>query len=194
MEYPGTALKRIVMAEHKNYVLMLAMFFGISVSFSLFWAVHAGNVFENIAYLILAASLIGLVISMPLFFATAGILHVLMRSLGGKGTWRNTYAVTGWALFPFSMATVVILPIELAAFGLLLFSDNPHPFDVKPLVYAVLAGIDVLLALWSYVIGIKGFSLAHAVPAWKSRIALGVVVVSETYVLLIAAGKLISTL
>ncbi len=168
IEFPGAALKRIVLAEHKNYVLMLAMFFGISVGFGLFWSAHAGDQYSNIIHLILAASSVGFCIAVPLFFLMTGMTHGLMRLSGGRGAWRNTYAMVGWGLFPFSFTTIVVLPIELAAFGLLFFSNNPHPFEVKPLVYAVLIGIDGLMALWSLVIGARGLALAHSVSLWKS--------------------------
>ncbi|HLP18284.1 MAG TPA: Yip1 family protein [Bacteroidota bacterium] len=191
IEYPGKALKRIVIAEHKNYVLMLAMFFGISVGFGLFWAVHAGNRYDNIAYLIIAASGAGLILALPLFYALTGVLHALAVLLGGKGPWRSTYAVAGWALFPFTFATVIVLPVELAAFGLLFFSDNPHPFEVKPLVYGVLIGIDALMALWSVWIGVKGLALAHSIRTWKSFIVVVLVVTAGTFLLYGAARWLL---
>jgi hypothetical protein len=176
VEYPGAALKKIVLAEHKNYVLMLAMFFGISVGYGLFWSGHAGNGFVNIAHLIIAASGIGLIIAIPLFYIMASLVYASMLLLGGMGSWRNTYAVVGWGLFPFSFATTIVLPIELAAFGLLFFSNNPHPYEVKPLVYSVLVGLDGLLTVWALVTGAKGLSLAHSISFWKSMAALVAVV------------------
>jgi hypothetical protein len=175
IEYPGAALKRIVLAEHKNYVLMLAMFFGISVGFGLFWSGHAGDRYTNIAHLIIAASGIGLIVALPLFYILSGMLHAVMMMLGGKGSWRNSYAVVGWGLFPFSFAATIVLPIELAAFGLLFFSDNPSPFEVKPLVYSVLISMDGLMAVWAVIIGGKGLALAHTVSFWKSLCAVAAV-------------------
>lgn len=187
VEYPGKALKRIIMAEHKNYVLMLAMFFGISAAFALSWAVKAGNMFENVAHLILAASLIGIVMSMPLFFVIVGLLHAAGRAMGGRGSWRNTYAAAGWALCPFAFATVVVQPIELAAFGLMFFSNNPHPFEVKPLAYSVLIGIDGLIGFWSIVLAVSGIAIAHALPKWKSAAAVFAVLTAVSAVLYGAA-------
>ncbi len=175
IEFPGKGLKKIVLAEHKNYVLMIAMFFGISSGFGLFWSAHAGNSYENIIHLIIAASVTGLLIGIPVFLVMAGMSYVILALLGGKGTWRNTYAVVGWALFPFTFATTVLLPIELAAFGLLFFSNNPHPYDVKPVVYAVLIGMDGLLTFWSLMIGAKGLSVAHDVSIAKSILVLAAV-------------------
>lgn len=187
VEYPGKALKKIVLAEHKNYVLMIATFFGISVGFGLYWFAQAGNNYENIAHLILAASATGLVLGIPLFLMMSGMAYALMSLLGGKGSWRNTYAVVGWGLFPFTFASAVVLPIELAAFGLLFFSNNPHPFEVKPAVYAVLIGMDGLLALWSFVVGAKGLSLAHGVGLGKSIAVLLVVAALSLTVLFLYA-------
>jgi hypothetical protein len=193
VEYPGAALKRIVLAEHKNYVLMLAMFFGVSVGFALFWAGHRGDRYENIAHLMLAASAIGLLIAIPFFYVLTGIIHGLMALLGGNAPWRNTYAVTGWALFPFTFATMIVLPIELAAFGLLFFSDNPSPYEVKPLVYSVLIGMDGLLTLWSLIIGGKGLALAHATPLWKGVLVFTTAAVVCMVVLFMGAQLLLFT-
>jgi hypothetical protein len=172
IEAPGQGLKKIVLAEHKNYVLMIAVFFGISAGFGLFWSTQAGNEYENIAHLIIAASGIGLVAGIPLFLMIAGLSHGLVKLIGGNGSWRNTYAMVGWGMFPFTIATTLLLPIELAVFGLLLFSNNPHPFEVKPVVYAVLIGMDGLLTLWSLAIGAKGLTVAHGVSLTKSIVVL----------------------
>jgi hypothetical protein len=80
----------------------------------------------------------------------------------------------------------------MAAFGLLFFSDNPHPFEVKPVAFAVLAGIDVLLALWSVVIGVKGLTLAHSTKAWKSALVMAVVITAFTLVLFGAARAVLA--
>jgi hypothetical protein len=193
IEYPGVALKRIVLAEHKNYVLMLALFFSVSVGFALFWAGHRGDHYENIAHLIIAASAIGMVIALPMFYALTGVVHGLMTMAGGKAPWRNTYAVMGWALFPFTFATFVVLPIELAAFGLLFFSDNPSPYEVKPLVYSVLIGMDGLLTVWSLIIGGKGLALAHSTSVWKSLLVITAVAAVFMLVLFLGAQKILFT-
>ena len=44
---------------------------------------------------------------------------------------------------------MLVLPAELAIFGIYLFDRNPDPMALKPGVYMALLGFDVLSALWA---------------------------------------------
>ena len=87
---------------------------------------------------------------------------------------KNTYAVFGWSLTPIMLSVSVILPIELASIGLRLFSTNPSPMDIKPVVYSVLLFFDVFSFMWSMYLARVGLSIAHKISVWK---ALEVVIV-----------------
>lgn len=181
VESPTTAFKKIILAEHKNYVLFLGMFLGIASAFALMWAKKSGNNFDNLFPLLLVGTFLGLVIYLPLFFSMTWLLHmagVLARRIlriGGKGHFRETYAVIGWSLVPVMFSVVFILPLELATLGLLMFSTNPSAFQVKPVVTAVLLGLDGLLVLWSLLLATTGFAMAHRLSRAVSFIVIIVV-------------------
>ena len=168
VESPKEAFRRIIRAEHKNYVLVLMFFLGIAAAFTLLWARHAGNEFDNLIHLILLGFALGLGMAYPVGLGLVLVVHWAMKLLGGKGVVRNTYAVLGWSLIPIMLSVAVVLPIELASVGLRLFSTNPSPMDVKPVVYLVLLAIDAFAFVWSVNLARVGLSIAHKISPLKS--------------------------
>ena len=168
VESPKEAFRKIIKAEHKNYVLFLMLFLGIGTSFTLMWARHAGNEFDNLIYLLLLGYVLGVGIALPVGGLMAVTAHFLLKLFGGRGVMKNTYAVFGWSLIPIMFSVLIILPIELASMGLRLFSTNPSPMDIKPVVYIVLMFFDAFAVLWSINLARVGLSIAHNVSAWKT--------------------------
>jgi Yip1 domain len=168
VESPKDAFQRIIKAEHKNYVLFLMMSLGVAISFTLLWARHAGNEFDNLIYLILMGYVLGLGAALPVSVLMMFSIHALLKLFGGKGVMKNTYAVFGWSLTPIMLSVSIILPIEFASIGLRLFSTNPSPIDVKPVVYAVLLFFDVFAAVWSIHLARIGLSIAHKISSWRA--------------------------
>jgi hypothetical protein len=64
----------------------------------------------------------------------------------------------------------VLLPIELAAMGMLLFTANPSAASVKPVVYYTLACLDVIFLLWAIALAGYGCSIAHRLAFWKTAV------------------------
>ena len=168
VESPKEAFQKIIKAEHKNYVLFLMMFLGIGISFTLLWARHAGNEFDNLIYLLLLGYVLGAGIALPVGGMMAVMVHLLLKLLGGKGAMKNTYAVFGWSLTPIMLSVLIILPIEFASIGLRLFSTNPSPMEIKPVVYGVLMFLDIFALLWSINLARVGLSIAHNISEWKT--------------------------
>lgn len=161
VEEPTAAFKKIILAEHKNYVLMLAFFLGIFSAFALYWAVNFGNEFDNILPLLIGGAIASIVIALPLFFCLAFLIHFCFKVFGGKGSFKNSYAVTGWSCVPLSFSIIFVLPIELATIGLYFFSSNPSGYQYKPVVYSALLGLNGISVLWSVALLGIGMSIAH---------------------------------
>ena len=191
VESPREAFKRIVRAEHKNYVLVFMMFLGIGISFSLLWARHAGNEFDNLIYLILLGYVLGLGIGLPVGLLVTYLLHGVLKIFGSRGTLKNTYAVVGWSLMPILISVSLVLPIEFGAIGLRLFSTNPSPMDTKPFVYVVLLILDGLAIAWSLRLATVGIKVAHKVSATRAFEAVFIVVACVCFVLYRAFAMLI---
>jgi hypothetical protein len=172
IESPKQAFKKIILAEHKNYVLFLGLFLGIAAAFALLWAKKSGDNFDNLFPVLLFGTFLGVAICIPLFYALVILLYGIAKSIGGKGGLRETYAITGWSLVPIMLSVVFILPLALATLGLFLFSTNPSAYEVKPIVTSVLMGLHGALVLWSIILAAKGISLLH-----KLNIILSLIVV-----------------
>lgn len=170
IESPRQAFKKIILAEHKNYVLFLGLFLGIAAAFLLMWAKKSGNNFDNLFPALLFGTFLGIVISIPLLFLLASAFYVLAKLLKGNGKFKETYAVTGWSLVPIVFSVVLLLPLEFATLGLYVVSSNPTAYEVKPLVSTVLFGLDALFAVWSVLLAVVGISMAHKVSYGTSFI------------------------
>lgn len=161
IESPEDAFRKVIIAEHKNFVLFLSTFLGIASAFTLFWANHSGNSFDNLFPLLLFGIAVGLCIGIPIFLLLVTVLFGASKLFKGKGSLRDTYGVLGWSLVPVMLSVVFILPLELGTLGLILFSTNPSAVEVKPLVTFILKGMDALTFIWSLLLSAKGLSMVH---------------------------------
>jgi len=161
IESPVIAFKKIIIAEHKNFVLLLGLFLGIGATFALMWVSKSGNSFDNLFPLLLFGTAIGIVISVPMFYLVAVTFHAFAKLLGGKGEFKETYGIIGWSLVPVMLSVFFVLPLEFSTLGLFLFSTNPSAYEVKPVVTIVLVGLDGLMIIWSIILASVGLSMAH---------------------------------
>jgi len=161
IESPSAAFKKVIIAEHKNFVLFFSLFLGISAAFTLMWSKQSGNSFDNLFPLLLFGTAVGIVICIPLFYCLAFVFHAVISLFKHKAEFKVTYGIVGWSLVPIMLSTVFILPFELSTLGLLLFSSNPSAYEVKPVVTIVLVGLDGLMVLWSMMLASLGISIAY---------------------------------
>jgi hypothetical protein len=168
IESPSKAFRKIVLAEHKNYVLFLFSLLGVSLAFTVFWFFRLGSRFESLLDLIPAAVGLGVGLGFAASFLITGVYHLLARLMGGLTGFRVSFGVLGYAMTPVAFSLVLILPIELLTFGMFLFTGNPHPYAMKPVSYVLLVGFDVLIASWTLVLAVIGTSVGHRLSAVRS--------------------------
>lgn len=168
MESPRSAFRRIVLARHKNYALLLSSAFGASLVYTVFWYKGAAPRFSNIL------TLVGTGLALGPF---AGVLFSLVLSLallssarlfGGRTKLRNMFAVVSYAYVPVIFSLAIVFPIEIAVFGLDFFGANPSPMVISPIVYSALLGFDVLATVWSYLLLVEGISVLKGFALWKA--------------------------
>jgi len=104
----------------------------------------------------------------------AGILHLLTRAIGGKGTFRHSRAVFSYALLVSALASLIKLPLIIARktlfveTGPTLFFRNLEPSDR---LYRFLSGFDIF-TLWLVAILVVGYAVAYRLPARKAAIVV----------------------
>lgn len=184
LENPRATFRRIAIAGSKNYVLMLALLFGVAFVFVYLWHTRAGVVFPSLVTILA----IGLVAGPPTGLLLTSALAVLVsqgaRLAGGGVTIRNAFAILAYACFPIVVSLVLVFPLEIAVFGIYLFDSNPSPWVLNPAAFAILAGLDGAAVLWSYVLfavglhtvasvgRLTGFLLAALLPALLAGLLL----------------------
>jgi len=169
LESPRVSFRQVALAEHKNYALTLHAMFGIAVMFTLFWHERMGEVFGGLLETLIWGTVAGIVfgtVTAPLVALGYGSIT---RILGGSVAFRNGLALTAYALIPICLSLFTVFPVELATFGMFLFSSNPSPHVLNPVSFYALAGLDSVLTLWAiYLVMqatrmVSGFSLLRSV-------------------------------
>jgi hypothetical protein len=161
IESPSQAFKKVIVAEHKNFVLFLSLFLGVGALFTLMWVSKSGNSFDNLFLLLLFGTFIGLLCAIPLFFLLSGVIYSGAIIAKGTASFKETYGIVGWSLVPVMLSVVCVLPLELSSVGLDFLSENPSGLEVKPVVTGVLLGLDGFFALWTILLAARGISMAH---------------------------------
>jgi hypothetical protein len=107
-------------------------------------------------------------------FAGAGILHLLMGLVGGKGTFRHSRAVFSYSLLISALASLIKLPL-MAAKKTMFVETGPTLFlrDLEPSdrLYRFLSGFDIF-TLWLVVVMVIGYAAAYRLPARKAAIVV----------------------
>jgi hypothetical protein len=160
IESPSEGMRRILLAEQKNYSILLQMLFGIAyVSFCL-WYVKIGTMLPDLQ-LVLAVTL---VTGPALGIVAVTLLAAAVKGITGFSSaatsFRNFRAILSFASVPVIISVLFVHPVELGIFGLQLFADDPSPWKLQPVLYGLLLTIDGLLVIWSVVILYIGLRVA----------------------------------
>ena len=170
VESPVKTFRRIALAEHKNYALALFWGVGTGAAFALMWYHRLGRVFDTIPALLGVGVAAGLVLGPILAVLMPGAAQLVLRMMGVKARFRNSLAALAYSSSPVILSVVLILPVELAVFGMYMFTWNPSPYALKPVAYVTLVALDSLLSLWAVALGAVGLKVVHQV-GWGKAIA-----------------------
>jgi hypothetical protein len=172
VESPRAAFKRIVLSQHKNYVFLLSGLFGVSIVYAVFWFKALGDSFANILMLLGAGLIVGPPLGILTVFASSITSVQIVRALGGKATLKNMITVLAYASAPIIFSLVLVFPLEVAIFGLYFFGNNPPPIVIKPVVYVVLLGIEILSVVWFCLLLVVGTMVATGFSRVRSLFIL----------------------
>jgi hypothetical protein len=194
IESPKATFRTITLAEHKNYVFLLFVFFGVAVSFTTFWYLELGNLFDSLLFLIpwaLGGGVAGGLIISPVLSIFG---HTVGRALGSNQKFRNSNALFAYSLVPIALSLFLVLPIELLTFGMYLFTSNPHPYVIKPVSYLLLVGFDVLMTLWTIVLAVTGMTVVYRFSVWKAAGAVLIILFAVLGLYYLAAAQVTTLL
>ncbi len=107
-------------------------------------------------------------------FILSALIGTIGRWLGGRGGMTEVMAALAWANAPAAWSLALWLP-RAALLGEETFHSLPASVQENPpvaLFFAVLQGIQAIVAVWGFVILLKCLGEAHAFSAWRALGAL----------------------
>lgn len=162
IESPSATFKRIILARHKNYVVVLGMLFGVALVLDVSWYLKLGSRFAGLGGILGISLVAGPLLGVLSLWAGAFLLRMLTKPLGGIATMRNMLAALSYATMPMVLALVFLVPIELAIFGRDFFGVNPPPSIVKPTEYFTILVLKGIVFSYWFVLTVWGVMAANA--------------------------------
>jgi len=122
-------------------------------------------------------SLVGVVVgTFAIVFVAAGIAHLLMKMVGGKGLFRHARAVVAWSLLISTLGSLVKLPLMIARKSMIV-ETSPSLFfrDLEPSdkLFKFLNSFDVF-TIWWMVVLLIGLAIAYRTSKGKAAVAIAI--------------------
>ena len=192
IEEPSKAFKLILFAEHKNFILILTLLIGIkNLILARFFSVPQLGLNGVESSFIVSLILIE-IITFLLLIIFSSIIKSLYTHRRLQLRFKDIYSVTVYSFVPYLFALVFIFPVELVVLGGDIFSNNPYPFQIKPLITYILIAFELLCILWS-------FYLMYRVNFILTSVRLPAIIISTFYsiiwfITLLLISKLVFTI
>ncbi len=153
--FPESTLRKVILATHRNYSVLLGILEGIGLSFVMFYVVKAADIYSvSFPRLIVAGISLGIAVYFPSILIFSLLAYLIFRVRRTGASLRGFVAGMLYTLHPVAIGAVFMLPLEVAVFGSYLFSNNPAPQVINPVSFYFLAFLDVvfggavLLSIW----------------------------------------------
>lgn len=183
LESPRATFRKIILSRHKNFALVLSMLFGMELVFDVAWMKHLGNSTGSLLTLLAVALAAGPPAGLLGVALLSVMLQYSMRLLGGRATFRNMFAASAYAAFPFVVSLFIVEPLALAIFGVYFFGSNPSPMIIKPAAYVLILGLKGIAALYAVYLLVEGTLSAHGFSTSKTgAVAVGVLIVIAAWI------------
>ena len=127
--------------------------------------------------MMLPMSIVGVIIvTLIVVFVMAGVVHLLMKMLGGKGKFRHARAVVGWSMLIAALGSLVKLPLMIAKNSMVvetgpsLFFKNLEPSDR---LFKFLSSFDIF-TIWGMVVTAIGLAIVYRISKGKAWVAVAI--------------------
>jgi hypothetical protein len=120
-------------------------------------------------------SLVGVVVvTLIILFLTAGVAHLLMKMVGGKGRFRKARAIVAWSILVTTLGSIIKLPLMMVKDSMFV-ETSPTLFfkDLEPSdrLYKFLTTLDVF-TLWWLVLLVVGLAIGYRTSNGKSAVTV----------------------
>lgn len=157
IDSPSAAFKKIIQAEHKNFIVFLLFIIGlkilINVMFVSLVTINNSEAYHNffLNYMYVTGAFMLLIVFYSIFHKYISKYFSLNVRV------KDTFAIIIYFLFPYIIGSLFFFPLELIVFGDSVFSLNPSPFILKPSFAYLFLICESALILWSVLLSIKAF-------------------------------------
>lgn len=176
IETPRQAFTKIIYAEHKNFIIFLALV--ISIKYFIYSLMLAVPVFsKNDALNNIIPNYIGFTgLFILLILLISVVIILLLRTSSISVRFKDIVSLLIYSQIPNSVLVIIFFPVEMVLFGNYLFTFNPSPFTLKSNAAYTLLFIEILMNVWSAVLSIMALYAASQSKLWSA--VLGIIYVS----------------
>lgn len=154
--YPNSTFRKILLATHRNYSLLLVILEGIGLSFLTFYIVKAADIYTlDFSRLLLTCIALGVVVFVPGIYAFCVLSYFALRVRETGASIKGYISGIIYSLHPVALGAVFLIPLEVAVFGSYLFSYNPSPQVINPLSFYFLAFLDVVFGAAAFLLVLR---------------------------------------
>lgn len=149
--YPDFTFRKIILAEHKNYTLLIALLEAVGISFLFMFIVKAGDIFSiELGQLIVSGLTMAILIFLPFLYVFSILSYLSMRTARTGVKLRGFNCAMIYGLHPIALSAIILFPAEIAVYGPYFFSNNPSPSVINPLPFYFLCFLDIVFAFASF--------------------------------------------
>lgn len=149
---PSAAFKKIIYAEHKNFIFLIlflssVQLFVLSIFIQIYFTKNTSLLdkpFEGLLYFI--------IIFLALTLAFALLVTYTNTLLGLSTRIKDNFATLIYSMLPLLAGIIIVFPVELIVYGKYLFAVNPGPFQLKESLAYMLLAIEALIAVLCFVL------------------------------------------
>jgi len=156
IESPQEAFKKIIFAEHKNFISFIVLMVAGKLLIDSMFISLAANKTEPFFGKLLSCYFILLFFLFCFLFIIAILLRIIHRAFKYDTRIKDNLALLIYSMIPHAFGLVILYLIELIVFGGDLFSNNPSPFTLKEFLAYTLLVFEALFILWSIFLFIMG--------------------------------------
>lgn len=168
--YPDFAFRKIILAEHKNYTVLIATLEAIGLSFLFLFIVKGGDIFSiDLVRLLSTGIKLAVIVFLPFLYLFSVLSYASARVSKTGAPLKGFIASAVYGLHPIGFSAIIILPAYVAVYGPYIFSNNPSPQTINPLPFYFLGFLDLLLAIAAFFLILK---LTELLFGTKKKIAV----------------------
>lgn len=155
LEEPSVVFKNIIYSEHKNFISFIIFFIALkNLIIARYMSVPELGL-NNVSTSFLLSFFLSIIVTILIISLTSVIQKVSIDKSMAEPRFIDVFSINTYSYIPYLIGLFFVFPIELVVLGQDIFSNNPYPFDIKPAITYILAGVEVLIILWTSILGYR---------------------------------------